>query len=107
MRSFPREVTKAIGLYHLPSTAGSAQAYPSTADVTLNGAVLPLDSKTLALEGVSFVEPWELYLDSAADVRLNDKVVIAGDSSNYYVSKIFTASFGTLSHKRVIVSKQV
>jgi hypothetical protein len=39
-------------------------------------------------------------------VRQQDKVTFAGDAANYHVVKIFDASyFGSLRHKRVIISK--
>lgn len=95
---------KKVALYHLPTTGGSTQSYPSTADLTVDGSFLPLDRKEHMFEGGSFADQWELYLDPTVDVRVGDKAVI--DSVNYYVKKVFKAQFGGLAHQRVSLSTQ-
>ncbi len=102
---FPPEVTKSVAFYHLPTTGGSGQPYPGTASLTADCALLPMDRKDAALEAVDLVDPWELYCPTDADIRLQDKAIISGDSSNWYVKHIFNASFGGLAHKRVTISK--
>src|SRR3990167_4339909 len=94
---FPRSITKTISVYHLPTTAGSKQPYPGTADATIIGAFLPLDRYQHALEGDNFTDPFEIYVSVDADVRVGDKLIIS--SINYYVKKIFNADFGGLRHK--------
>lgn len=103
MASFPPEVCKTVALYHLPTTGGSTQSYPGSADVTTTGAFLPLDRKEHALEGGDYVDPFELYLDATVDVRVGDKCVI--DGVNYFVKKVFSAPFGGLRHLRVSISR--
>jgi hypothetical protein len=95
---------KSIRIYHLPTTGGETQPY--TPDVTTSGAVLPLDRRDAALVGVDLVDPWEIYLDPTVDVRENDKLIIDGDSNNYYVVHIFKANFGGLAHQRVTISRK-
>lgn len=99
--TFPK---KSIKLYHLPTAAGSTQAYPSSPDVTVPGIVLPLNRQDALLAGNDLVDPWEVYVPAGTDVRLEDKVIVAGDSANYYVRNIFTANFGGIAHRRVTVS---
>src|SRR4051794_35333287 len=101
---FPPDCLKAVSVYHLPTTGGSKQPYPGTADATLTGAFLPMDRKDHALEGGDFVDPHEIYFDPAADVRVGDKLVM--DSVDYFVKKVFVAQFGGLAHKRASVSRQ-
>lgn len=103
---FPAEVQKAASFYHLASTAGQSQPYSSTADVVTTAAMLPMDRKVLALEGMAYLEPWELYADASLDVRVGDKVGIAGDSADYFVQQIFKAAFGGLAHQRIVISKK-
>jgi hypothetical protein len=102
---FPPDVQKAASFYHLGSTVGQTQPYSSTADVVTTAAMLPMDRKVLALEGIRYLDPWELYVDPTADIRVGDKVTIAGDSANYYVQQIFKANFGGLPHQRAVISK--
>jgi hypothetical protein len=93
-----------VALYHLPTTAGSTQSYPTVSpDVTTTGAYLPLDRKEHLWEGGDPADAFELYLDPTVDVRVGDKAVI--DSTNYYVKFIFPAPFGGLRHKRISLSK--
>lgn len=106
MMKFPAACVQTISIYHLPSVAGSAQAYPGTADLTISTAVLPIDRKQHALAGINLIDPWELYMDVTADVRLNDKIVLANDTANYYVCHVFKAAFGSLSHQRITITKQ-
>jgi hypothetical protein len=114
MAQFPPECTVTVALYHLPATGGSKQPYPGTADVTTSGAFLPLDRYTQALEGGNLMEPFELYLDPSADVRVGDKCVItqfsnasgAAAASDYFVKKIFPATFGGLAHQRISLARQ-
>ncbi len=102
---FPPDCTKAVAVYHLPSTSGQKQPYPGTADATITAAFLPLDRKEHALEGGDYVDPFELYADPAADIRVGDKLVI--DATTYFVKKVFNASyFGGLRHKRVSISSR-
>ena len=101
---FPPEVVKSVAVYHLPTSAGSKQPYPGTADVTISAAFLPLDRQAHALEGGDLVEPHELYADATADVRVGDKLVI--DSTTYFVKSVFDGWFGGLQHKRCSISKQ-
>lgn len=101
---FPPDCLKTVALYHLPTTGGSTQSYPGSADVTTSGAFLPLDRKEHVLEGGDPVDGFELYMDPTVDVRVTDKAVIAG--VNYYVKKVFVANFGGLPHKRVSLSTQ-
>ena len=104
--TFPR---KSVGLYHLPTTAGSAQAYPSSPDVTVSGLLIPLDRKEHALEGGDPAVGYELYLPATTDVRVGDKAVIAnvdGATRNFFVKSIFSAQFGGHPHKRVSLSYQ-
>lgn len=104
MPAFPPECCKTVALYHLPTTAGSTQSYPTvSADVTTTGAFLPMDAKTHALEGGDFVDPHEVYLDATIDVRVGDKCVI--DSVNYFVKKVMNAYPGGLAHKRAAISR--
>jgi hypothetical protein len=100
---FPPEITKEIGVYHLPTASGK-QAYPGSADATILGAFLPLDRQAMALELDESIEPFEVYVGGAEDVRETDKLVI--DSTNYFVRRIFSANFGGLPHKRLSISKQ-
>jgi hypothetical protein len=102
---FPNE--KTVSFYHLTTTGGQSQPYSGTADVTAGCGVIPMDRKDSALEGVDLTDPWELYCPVSADIRLNDKVTITGDSANYYVKHIFSADLKSrLSHKRVTVAKK-
>lgn len=101
--SFPEEVVKSVGVYHLPTTGGTKQDYPGSPDTTIEAAILPLDRHAHTLEGGSYVEPHELYADGSADIRIGDKVVI--DSATYYVKHVFTGNFGVLPHKRASLSK--
>ena len=100
--SFPPEVVKSVAVYHLP-TSGS-KTYPGSADTTISGAFLPLDRKEHALEGGAFRNPHELYVDSTADVRESDKLVI--DGTTYFVKQIFNAPIGGLPHKRCTISTE-
>jgi hypothetical protein len=99
--------TKTVSFYHLTTTAAQSQAYSATADVTARCDVLSLDRKDAILAGQDLVDPWELYCPVSANILLQDKVTIAGDTSNYYVRHVFPANFGGLPHKRVTVSKQL
>jgi len=102
--SFPRQILKSVAIYHLPTAAGK-QAYPGTPDATIEAAFLPLDRKEHALEGAGYVDPFELYTDPDADIRVTDRLVI--DATTYYVKKIFDASyFGGHPHKRCSISSQ-
>lgn len=100
--SMPRSVQKSVAIYHLGTTAGATQTY--TLDTTVMGAMLPLDRREHALEGGDMVDPFELYVESTVDIRVTDKLVI--DSVNYYVKKVFVASFGGMPHKRASISTQ-
>lgn len=99
---FPPEVTKSVAVYHMPNAA--PQAYPDDPDETILGALLPMDRKEHALEGGIYVNPFELYVDSSADVRVTDKLEI--DGTTYFVKQIFAADFGGLAHKRLSISTQ-
>lgn len=99
---FPPDVLKTVKLYHLPTTGGASQAYPSTPDQTVSGAVLPLDRKEHLWEGGEPSDGWELYLEPQVDVRVGDKIVIEG--TNYFAKKVFVARFGGLPHLRVSIS---
>jgi hypothetical protein len=103
---FPVEFTKSVAFYHLTTTGGQSQSYSATPDTTVFAAVLPMDRKDAALEGLDLTDPKELYCPSSADIKDQDKVIISGDSANYYVKHIFTADYtGELAHKRVTVAK--
>lgn len=98
----PRLPQKAVSIYHLPAT-GTTE-YPSSANVTTTGGFLPLDRYAHTLEGGSYQNPHELYVEDGVDVRVNDKVVI--DGTTYFVKHVFSASFGRLRHKRATVSTE-
>lgn len=100
---FPTEVTKSVAVYHIPSSG--TQEYPASANATISGALLPMDRRDHALEGGAYTDPFELYVDGTADVRIGDKLVI--DSTTYYAKQVFTANFGGLAHKRISISSQV
>ena len=96
---------KSVAVYHLPTTAGQKQPYPASADATITARMLPMDRRDHAFEGIDLVDPWELYCDPAADIRVGDKVVIS--STTYFVRKVFDASyFGGHPHKRVSISRE-
>src|SRR5947209_4684623 len=98
---FPPDVQKTASFYHLATTGGATQPYSSSADVVTTVAMLPMDRKVLALEGMAYVEPWELYAQANLDIRVGDKVLIENDSADYFVQQIFKANFGKLPHFRV------
>lgn len=98
---FPFGIQKSVEVYHLESD----NDYPGSADATITGGLLPLDRHAHALEGGQYRDPHELYVESTADVREGDKLVI--DSTNYYVKRVFNAGyFGRLRHKRCTISKE-
>jgi len=66
--------------------------------------MVPMDRKEHALEGGDYVDPFELYCEGTADIRVGDKAVI--DSVNYYVKRVFKADFGGIPHKRASISTQ-
>jgi len=99
---FPRQVLKSVAVYHLPSSG--SKVYPGSADVTIEGAFLPMDERQHALEGGIYTNAHELYFDVGDDLRVSDKVVI--DSTTYFVKKVFSASFGGLRHKRASLSTE-
>lgn len=100
MTAFPPETIKTIALYHL-STAAGLQSYSLDSTVT-EGAFMPMTDHKHALLGGEFSNPTQLYVDADADVRVSDKVII--DSVNYYIAKIFNGQWGSLRHKRCILS---
>ena len=90
---------KSVALYHVPTTSTSGlKSYPASPDLTITATMLPMDRKEHALEGGDYVDPFELYCEASADIRVGDKAVI--DSVNYYVKKVFVADFGGLAHQR-------
>lgn len=95
---------KTVAVYHLPTTGGSKQPYPGTADATISGAFLPMDARRHIMEGGDLVDPHELYMDATADLRVGDKLVI--DSNDYFVKRVFNAYFGGLRHLRLSISRQ-
>lgn len=101
---FPAECVVSVSVYHLPTTGGSIQSYPGTADATIQAAFLPLDRREHAYEGLAFQDPYELYAEHSADLRVGDKLVISG--TTYFIKKIFNAPFGGLPHKRCTISTQ-
>lgn len=101
MTKFPRDITKEVAVYHMPTTG--VQTYPSSPNETISAAFLPMDARTHAMEGGEYTDPFELYTDPTADIRVADKLVIGG--VNYYVKKVFEAKFGGLAHKRASLSK--
>jgi len=101
MRQFPRDVTKEIAVYHLPTTA--PQQYPSSPDETISAGFLPMDARSHALEGGEYTDPFELYTEPEADIRVADKLVI--EETTYYVMKVFEGTFGGIPHKRASLSK--
>lgn len=101
--TFPNE--KTVSFFHLTTTGGQSQPYSLSADVTAGCGLLPLDRKNAILAGPDLVDPWELYCPVSADIKLQDKVSIAGDSSAWFVKHIFTADFGGHPHKRVTIAK--
>jgi len=106
MPTLPRSVQKSVALYHIPSTSTAGlKSYAGSADVTITAAMLPMDRKEHALEGGDYVDPFELYCQATADIRVGDKAVI--DSVTYYVKKVFIGYFGGLAHKRASISTQV
>lgn len=90
-----------VAVYHLSTVAGK-QTY--SAGTSVMGSFLPLDRKEQALEGGDYVVQYELYVPGGADVRVTDKLVIAG--TTYYVKSIFEANFGGLPHKRLSISTE-
>lgn len=97
---FPPEVLKTVSVYHRESDGD----YPASADLTIEGAYLPMDRHAHTFEGGDYRDPHELYVEVGVDIREGDKLVI--DSTNHYVKKVFVADFGGLSHKRCSVSKE-
>lgn len=104
MSLFPSEVLVSAAIYHLPTTGGMKQPYPGTADLTVTGALLPMDRQAAVLESGSFVESYELYLDPTVDIRVADQVII--NTVTYYVKHLFKANFGDLAHIRASISTQ-
>lgn len=91
-----------MAIYHLANTGD--KTYPATPDATVQGAFLPLDRRNAALEGVTFGNQYELYVDPTTDIRSSDKLVI--DGTTYYVKQVFVAPFGGLKHKRASISNE-
>lgn len=108
MTQFPPEIETAVAVYHLPTTAGQKQPYPSTPDATILGALLPLDRKEHALEGGDYTVAYELYVEATDDVRVSDKLImdVQGTSTEFYVKSIFAAPFGGIAHKRCSISTE-
>lgn len=102
MPAFPAQAVKSIAIYHLPNAAN--KSYPSTPDVTVSGAFLPMDARAHAYEGGMYVDPHEAYVQHTTDIRVSDKLII--DSETYFVKKVFTAYFGGLRHKRCSISRE-
>ncbi len=105
MRIFPPEITFSAAIYRLPTTAGQKQAYPAAPSWTIEGAMVPFDRKSHALEGGQYTDPHELYVEGTADIRVGDKVTV--DSVTYYVRKVFPANFGGMPHKRCSLSREI
>jgi len=84
MNQFPREVLKSVGIYRLPSSG--SQSYPGSASSTVQGAFMPMNARTHALEGGIYQNPHELYVATSVDIKPSDKVVI--DTVTYYVKQI-------------------
>lgn len=103
--NFPPEFVKDVALYHLPTTGGAKQPYPASADVNTSGALIPMDRHSHALEGGDLMDPFELYLDAAVDVRVGDKAVIGG--TTYFVKRVFNGYAGPLAHKRCSLSTRI
>lgn len=100
--NFPN--AQVVAIYHLPTTAGQKQPYPSSADLTTTGTLVPLDRHAHALEGGDLLDPHELYVAADVDIREGDKVVV--DATTYYTKKVFKANFGRMAHKRATLSAQ-
>lgn len=101
MSLIPAAIRKSVAVYHLP-TASGVQSYPATPDATIDGGLLPMDTRQHALEGSDLVNPHEIYVAGGQDVRVSDKLVIEGTS--YYIKRIFQANFGGHPHLRLSVS---
>ena len=100
---FPPELTVTASMYHLPTTGGSKQPYPGTADLIVSGAFLPMDRKAHALEGVRYTDPYEFYCPPTTDIRVGDKIVI--NSVNYFVKKTFLGTMSGIPHIRAAISR--
>src|SRR5207302_1440345 len=87
---FPADATQSVAVYHLPTTASTTQPYPTTPDATIDAALLPMDRKNHALEGLVLVNPFEIYADADEDVRVGDKLIIGSGTyaGTYYCKKI-------------------
>ena len=100
---FPPELTATASLYHLPTTGGSKQAYPGSADVTVSGGFVPMDSAAHALEGGRYADPYHFYVPASIDIRVGDKCVIGG--VDYFVKKTFNTSLSGMPHVRASISR--
>lgn len=100
-------VGRSVKIFHLPTTGGQKQPYPSTPSVTVQAlAFEPMSAYQHALEGGNLMNPYELYVEQSVDIRIGDKVNLSGDSTDYFVKRITPYPFGNLSHTRASCSTQ-
>lgn len=101
---FRRGRSHKVQLFHL-STVASPSSYPASADITTVGGLFQLDRHAFALEGGTFGDLYDLMLDESVAVRVRDKVILDGDTSNvYYVKKIYHAPRSRVRRKRCTIS---
>ena len=97
---FPPHLLKPVVVYHLPESG----EYPASADATIAGAFLPMDRGDHQLEGGSYSDPHELYVEPSVDIRVADKLTI--DLLTYYVKRVTLFPSGIIAHKRCSVSTE-